>query len=111
MFISPSYSIKTLLFTLFVSTFLMSPSFAAPPATSTAQTQPPSTVQAQKTININQASPEALAQALNGVGLKKAQAIVKWREQNGSFTRIDQLTEVTGIGEKIIEQNRAILTL
>lgn len=62
-------------------------------------------------VSINSATAEQLAAALNGVGLKKAQAIVSYREQNGPFTQIDQLQEVPGIGRALIERNQARLRL
>ncbi len=62
-------------------------------------------------ISINGASAAEMAAALNGIGLKKAQAIVDYREQNGAFTQIEQLKEVQGIGNAIIERNRDKLKL
>ena len=56
--------------------------------------------------NINTATPEQIATTLNGVGSKKAEAIVAWRKKNGKFTSIDQLTEVKGIGAAIVDKNR-----
>lgn len=57
-------------------------------------------------VSINQADAEVLATVLNGVGLKKAEAIVRYREQNGPFSEIDQLQEVPGIGPSLVERNR-----
>ncbi|MET0506367.1 MAG: helix-hairpin-helix domain-containing protein [Luteibacter sp.] len=57
-------------------------------------------------VNINTADAGALAQSLDGVGLAKAQAIVAWREANGSFESADQLTEVKGIGQSLVDRNR-----
>jgi competence protein ComEA len=57
-------------------------------------------------VNINQADAEELASVIKGVGLKKAEAIVRYREQNGPFTQIDQLQEVPGIGPTLLERNR-----
>ena len=65
----------------------------------------------QETVSINQASAEQLAEALNGVGLKKAEAIVRYREQNGPFTDIEQLQEVPGIGLALLERNRERLRM
>ncbi|NLS53119.1 helix-hairpin-helix domain-containing protein [Hafnia alvei] len=62
-------------------------------------------------ININTASAQEIATALNGVGLKKAQAIVEYREKNGAFTQIEQLEEVKGIGAALIARNRDRLKL
>ncbi len=57
-------------------------------------------------VNINTASAEEMAQALNGVGLSKARAIVLYRQQNGPFENISELVHVKGIGESTVERNR-----
>ncbi|WP_261641480.1 helix-hairpin-helix domain-containing protein [Erwinia mallotivora] len=62
-------------------------------------------------VSINQASAEELAAALNGVGLKKAQAIVSYREEYGDFTGVEQLKEVPGIGNALVERNLSRLKL
>ncbi|RWR00676.1 hypothetical protein ED28_17595 [[Pantoea] beijingensis] len=62
-------------------------------------------------ISINSASAEELAVAMNGVGLKKAESIVSYRNSYGPFTRIDQLTEVPGIGSALVERNLGRLKL
>ena len=49
-------------------------------------------------VDINSASAEELAEAMNGVGIKKAQAIVKHRQEFGPFKSIEQLLDVPGIG-------------
>ena len=61
-------------------------------------------------ININTATAKELEQ-LNGVGAKKAQSIVTYREENGPFERIEDLSNVPGIGEKTLEQFREQITL
>ena len=61
-------------------------------------------------ININTADREALAQ-LNGIGEKKAEAIIAWRDKNGTFVSLDQLTEVDGVGDATIEKNREAMVL
>ncbi|WP_415423209.1 ComEA family DNA-binding protein [Serratia marcescens] len=62
-------------------------------------------------VSINQASAEQLAAALSGVGLKKAEGIVRYREQNGPFTQVEQLQEVPGIGPALFEKNRTRLKM
>ena len=57
------------------------------------------------TVNINVATEAELVQSLNGVGLKKAQAIVAYREQYGPFKTVGELTDVKGIGESILQRN------
>lgn len=61
-------------------------------------------------ININTADAEAIAGALSGVGLKKAEAIVAYREANGSFKSLEEVTDVKGIGAKTLEKNAASIT-
>ena len=61
-------------------------------------------------IRINSANITELQQ-LNGVGEKKAQAILEYRDQNGKFKNIDELQNIKGIGPKLIEKNRARLSL
>ena len=61
-------------------------------------------------VNINRASVTELQQ-LSGVGQKKAEAIIQYREQNGSFKTVNDLQNVKGIGPKLLEKNRARLAL
>ena len=62
-------------------------------------------------VNINTAGPETLAEAINGVGLKRAEEIVREREKNGPYKSVDELSRVQGIGERIIERSRQRLTV
>lgn len=57
-------------------------------------------------LDINSADAEQLAQTLKGVGPQKAVAIVKYRQENGPFRSIDDLTNVKGIGDKVVADNR-----
>ncbi len=56
-------------------------------------------------ININTADVQTLTK-LKGIGPKKAEAIVAWREANGDFKTVDQLLDVKGIGEATLAANR-----
>jgi competence protein ComEA len=62
-------------------------------------------------VNVNTASAEELADSLKGVGPSKAQAIVEYREANGSFLHIDELVNVKGIGIRTVDQNRDLIRL
>ena len=62
-------------------------------------------------IDINTASAEVLAETIDGVGLKRARAIVQYRDRHGAFSSVDQLSEVRGIGAKTVERNRDRLTV
>ena len=57
-------------------------------------------------VNINTASAAQIAEALNGIGLSKAQAIVDYRESYGLFTAADEIVFVRGIGESTFENNK-----
>ncbi|OEC37090.1 competence protein ComEA [Pseudomonas cuatrocienegasensis] len=79
---------------------------ATPPSTSVEQTQAVTTK-----VNLNTADAPTLQRELSGVGEKKAQAIVDYREANGTFVSVDELLEVKGIGESILERNRDKLSV
>ncbi len=64
-----------------------------------------------ETVNINKADAATLAKLLNGVGEKKAQAIVAFREANGPFKSAEELTQVKGIGEATLAKNKAAIVL
>jgi competence protein ComEA len=61
-------------------------------------------------VSLNQANLQQL-QMLNGVGEKKAQAIMQYRQQNGGFKRVDELMNIKGIGPKLFEKNKTKLML
>ncbi len=56
-------------------------------------------------VNINTANAQALSKNIKGVGIKKAQAIIAYREKNGSFKKVEDLKKVKGIGNKLLEKN------
>jgi competence protein ComEA len=58
-----------------------------------------------ESVNINTADKDALMTSIKGVGEKRAEAIIAYREQNGSFTSVEELAEVRGIGASIVEKN------
>jgi len=62
-------------------------------------------------VSINSATAEELSKALKGVGLKKAQAIVSYREEYGPFKSIEDLKQVPGMGGKLVERNLVNLKL
>lgn len=53
-------------------------------------------------ININTANIQEL-QKLNGIGQKKAELIVAYRQENGQFKKIEDLKQISGIGDKTFE--------
>ena len=65
-----------------------------------------SSVTAAAPVNINTADAAEIADALNGVGLNKAQAIVDYREAYGTFSQANEIVFVRGIGESTYEKNK-----
>lgn len=61
-------------------------------------------------VSLNDAT-EAELQTLPGIGPSKAAAIVNYREETGSFQSIDELVNVSGIGEKTLEKLREYIEL
>ena len=62
-------------------------------------------------VNINTADAQSIADALAGIGIKKAEAIVNYRKEKGIFKSTDELISVKGIGKKLIEKNKADILL
>jgi len=56
-------------------------------------------------VIINTASKEDL-ESLNGIGPSKAEAIINYRDEHGFFQSIEDLLNVSGIGEKTLENIR-----
>lgn len=74
-------------------------------------TQPNSPVEeGTSKININTATDLEL-QALPGIGEKKALQIINYRTENGSFSTIEELMEVSGIGQKTFDTLKESITV
>lgn len=84
---------------LFFSIFLLSPLYAeniVPPPAAT----PPK-------INVNTADIKALTQSVKGIGRKRAEAIIQYREKNGVFKSLNDLAKVPGLGKNFVEHHQA----
>ncbi|MEZ5462557.1 MAG: helix-hairpin-helix domain-containing protein [Dokdonella sp.] len=81
-------NMKTILASLALSLALALPAFAAEP------------------VDINSADASTLAEGLTGVGLSKAEAIIAYRDEHGPFASAEDLAQVKGIGDKLVERNR-----
>lgn len=60
-------------------------------------------------VNINKASAAEIAKALNGVGMSKAEEIIKDREANGPFKSVDDVARVKGIGPATLNKNKDLI--
>ena len=48
---------------------------------------------------------------LPGIGPSKAKAIIQYREEHGTFKKIEDLKSVSGIGEKTFEKLKDLITI
>lgn len=99
-----------LLLPLFASASL---SLSAAPATSPVVTPAPmvATEQASARLDLNTADVTSLQTTLTGIGKTKAEAIVAYREEHGTFASVDELLEIKGIGKALLDRNRDKLTV
>jgi len=61
-------------------------------------------------ININQATAAEL-ETITGIGPSKATAILQYREENGAFKSIEELKNISGIGDKTFEKLKDEITI
>lgn len=61
-------------------------------------------------VNLNTAA-QADLESLPGIGPVTALAILAWRDENGRFTSVDELLEVSGIGDATLADIRAFVTV
>ncbi|MEK1828244.1 helix-hairpin-helix domain-containing protein [Priestia megaterium] len=76
-----------------------------PPSSPVSSISSSGTSNDQPLVNINTANTDEL-QTLNGIGPSKASAIVSYREENGLFQTVEDLGQVSGIGEKSLEKSK-----
>lgn len=62
-------------------------------------------------VNINQADADTISKSLNGIGPKKAEAIIQYRKEHGDFKSLKDLEVVKGIGAKTIQLNEKDILL
>lgn len=105
---------KTLHFT-FATLLALFTTNAIAETAETAPVQPQAVEQVQTTeqnvrnlnlVNLNTATAAEIQDKLVGIGAKKAQAIVEYREKHGKFISVEQVTEVSGIGKATLDKNR-----
>ena len=79
-------------------------------ASETAQSSPGKNLTTDSKVNINTADATQL-QTLPGIGNVKAQAILKYRTENGSFSVLEGLLKVAGIGEATFTNLQDLITI
>lgn len=79
-------------------------------ASSSSSSSSPAASSAAGKVNLNTATAADL-QKLNGIGEKKAEQIIAYREQKEGFKSIDELKEVSGIGDKIFDALKDQITV
>ncbi|MBQ9024047.1 MAG: helix-hairpin-helix domain-containing protein [Bacilli bacterium] len=63
-----------------------------------------------KLVNINTATKEELL-TITGIGESKADAIISYREENGDFENIEDIKNVSGIGDSLFEKIKEYITV
>ncbi|MCK3657680.1 competence protein ComE [Pasteurellaceae bacterium Pebbles2] len=103
--------LKTLFGVFLLSGVMFSTNALAETAPANTQAEPSPVAATQAVVvgdklNINTATAEQIQHSLIGIGAKKAEAVVQYREKHGAFTAVEQLLEVQGIGKATLEKNR-----
>lgn len=75
------------------------PASTTPAAAPASKAAPATAKPAAAKVNINTADETALM-SIKGIGKTKAKSIIEYRQKNGAFKTVDELTKVKGIGEK-----------
>ena len=73
-------------------------------------TQPPPGESGGPKVNLNTATVAQL-ESLPGVGPATAAKIIAWREQHGKFSKVEELQEIDGIGQKTFERLKPLVTV
>lgn len=60
-------------------------------------------------LNINRATAKQIAKSINGIGMRRAENIVKFRKENGDFKKIEDLMFVRGISKRFVDSNLSVL--
>jgi competence protein ComEA len=82
----------------------------SPPAGVAAGVSPAPSTGSAALVNINTAT-QAQLESLPGVGPVTAQAILQWRTDHGAFSAVDELMEVSGIGEATLAELTPFVTI
>lgn len=64
---------------------------------------PTSSTSVTTKVNINTADATAIAGKVKGLGEKRAEAVVAYRNEHGAYKSFDDLAQVKGIGESFVK--------
>ena len=56
-------------------------------------------------INLNKATAKNLVHSIKGIGIKRAEAIIKYREAHNGFKNINELGQVPGFGKTFVSKH------
>ena len=73
-------------------------------------TAPKATATAAAPVNLNTATMDQLA-TIPGIGVKTAERIIAYREKNGGFKKVEDLMNVSGVGEKSFLKMKPLITV
>ncbi len=68
-------------------------------------TAQPVVEQTLKKLNLNKATVQELTGSFKGVGLKRAEAIVAFREAHGGIKSVEELAQVRGLGKAFVDSH------
>jgi competence protein ComEA len=57
-------------------------------------------------VNVNEADAATIADILVGIGMSRARAIVQYREEHGQFSSLEDLAQVSGVGDATLANNK-----
>ena len=63
----------------------------------------------KKQIDLNKAQLAELTGSFKGIGKKRAQAIIAYRDQHKGFKSIEEFADVRGLGQRFVDMNREAL--
>lgn len=98
---------KVTVFTVLLLSFVVS--FSAQTVMARSSSSIPLAAQNSDKINLNNADVRTLTKSCKGIGKKRAEAIVKYREMHGGFRSIEELADVRGIGKQFVKRHKTQL--
>jgi competence protein ComEA len=97
-------SLSAVMLSLFVACFPLHAADNPPNKTTARVSKQPITK-----IDLNKADAKILAKSVKGIGQKRAEAIVNYRNEHGNFKSIEELAQVRGFGKQFVKNHLAQL--